>query len=507
MPAKKDGYGVTISKSLIDMTFSPLSFTLILLGAVLLTALLVYLWYRLQSVPKKQHSLLQESQTQWRIQTENLRMQFDRAVSDLDTLKQELDEARDKGNSSHSALMEAGQRVLFLEEALGRERQLAESLKKETDQLRGQLIQLNRDLSVLKAELDHARERFQSQQSDFENLRDQSLLQFKEAANTLLEEKSRRFTQVNQEKIEQILKPLGENLAEFRKKVEDSATQGTIQTISLEKRIKELVELNHRISEEANNLTKALKGQAKTQGDWGEMILENILEFSGLSRNREYFVQDSFRDEEGTLKKPDVIVKYPDQRFIVIDSKVSLNAYERMSKAEQGPVYELELANHLKSIRTHIDQLSAREYEKFDKTLDFVMLFVPIEPAYMVAMQHDTELWNYAYTRRILLISPTNLIAALKMVADIWKRDDQNKNAREIAKRGEILYDKFVSFVEDLENIEKHLVKADESYQSAINKLSTGRGNLIGQAEKLKKLGIKSKKALPEALRPEDEEE
>ena len=489
------------------MSFSPLSLSVLLLGVIFFTTLVVYLWWRQQSIPVKQFKTIQDEHFRQKAQLEGLLAERDHLVAELQRLRQDQTTLQTEKEKWRGEYLEVNQRAFYLDASVQREKEIAETRGKELDLLSAQVIELNRELSVANASLEHAQQRLKTQMEDFVSLREKSVLEFKNTANTLLEEKSARFTQMNKENIQQILGPLGENLAEFKKKVEETATQGTIQSTSLENRIKELVELNYRISEEATNLTNALKGQAKTRGDWGEMILENILEYSGLTRNREYFVQDSFRDDQGQVKRPDIIVKYPDQRYIVIDSKVSLVAYERMNKAEQGPAFDLELAAHIKSLRNHIDELSAKEYDKLDKTLDFVMLFVPIEPAYLAAMQHDPELWNYAYARRILLISPTNLIAALKMVADIWKRDDQNKNAREIAKRGEILYDKFVGFVSDLENIERYLVKADESYRDAMTKLKTGRGNLIGQAEKLKKLGIKSKKSLPESLLPDGDEE
>lgn len=488
------------------MTFSSFTLFVIIGGAVLLTALLVYLIMKQQTTGKKEFAELQQNYFSVKSTMETEQNKNQTLINEQHTVKEQLQKTQEEKNSLDRDYSGLKTSLLHLQDNLKSEKDHNEKKAYELDKRSDHIIDLNHQLTIEKANNANLLDKMENQQKDFEQLKQRSLLEFKQAANTLLEEKSERFAKINQTNIEQILKPLGENLHNFKKQVEETYDKESKQRFSLEEKIKELVKLNNQISEEANNLTNALKGQSKTQGDWGEMILENILEFSGLSKNREYFVQDTFRDEQGNIKKPDVIIKYPDQRFIIVDSKVSLVAYERLNKTTEKAVFDLELAAHMRSIRSHIDDLSSKEYDKFDKTLDFVMLFVPIEPAYLVAMQHDPELWNYAYSKRILLISPTNLIAALKMVADIWKRDDQNRNAREIAKRGEMLYDKFVGFVSEMENIDKYISKADESYKEAMSKLRSGRGNLISQAEKLRKLGLKPKKTLPDVLKLQEEE-
>jgi DNA recombination protein RmuC len=260
------------------------------------------------------------------------------------------------------------------------------------------------------------------------------------------------------------------------------------------------------VSAEANNLATALKGQTKKQGDWGEMILESILEKSGLTRGREYTIQDNMKDESGKNQRPDVVVHLPENRKIIIDSKVSLVAYDKFSSAENPDLQRITLKEHILSIYSHIDLLAPRRYDLMEGSLDFVMMFIPVEPAYLTAIQADPELWSYAYNKRILLISPTNLIAALKLVTDLWKREQQNRNAMEIARQGEKLYEKFVGFLDTMEDVGRHIGKSQEAYGKALSQLKDGRGNLIGQAMKLRKLGIRSEKSMSSHLLPSEED-
>ncbi|SFG28810.1 DNA recombination protein RmuC [Pontibacter chinhatensis] len=311
---------------------------------------------------------------------------------------------------------------------------------------------------------------------------------------------------MNKSNIEALLKPLGDNIDNFKKKVEETYDKESKERFSLEAKVKELVEQTNRVSSEANNLATALKGQSKKQGDWGEMILESILQQSGLEKEREYFLQQTIKDEEGNSLRPDVLVKLPDERVIIIDSKVSLVSYDRYFSAETAEAQEAHLQEHIKSIRKHIDDLHGKKYDNLESSLDFTMMFVPIEPAYMIAIQNDRELWAHAYSKRILLISPTNLIACLKLMADLWKREMQSKNAMEIVRRGELLFDKFVGFVSTLEEVGKHIKKSKTAYDSAIGQLKTGSGNLIGQAIKLKDLGLKSSKSISKAMLPTEDE-
>lgn len=344
-----------------------------------------------------------------------------------------------------------------------------------------------------------------SQQEELINMRSQLNSDFLILANKILEEKTLRFTDVNRENMEAILKPLNDKLMEFKTKVEETYDKESKQRFSLEERIRELVALNNQISEDANNLTKALKGNNKIQGNWGEMILESILEKSGLKKGEEYFVQETLRDEfgyvchnaEGNRMQPDIIVQYPGGRKIIIDSKVSLNGYIKYVEAETDTAKSSAEKDHLLSVRQHIDELSKKTYQDYVESLDFVMMFIPNEPAYILAMQIDPSLWDYAYRKRILLISPTNLIASLKVVADLWKREYQSRNAIEIAKRGAVLYDKFAGFVDTLQEVGKYIDRSQKAYGKAFSQLKDGNGNLIRQAEILKELGIKAQKELP----------
>ena len=337
--------------------------------------------------------------------------------------------------------------------------------------------------------------------AEIEDIREKSHLEFESIANRLLESKSEKFTETNRANIENILLPLSKEINLFKTKVEETYEKESQQRFSLEKEVKALIEQTDKVSSEANNLATALKGQAKKQGDWGEMILERILETNGLVRGREYDVQHPIKNEDGDQQYLDVIVHLPDNRKLIIDSKVTLVAYDRYCSSETDEDRARCLKDHIHALSTHIDQLSGKKYDEMDASPDFVMLFVPIEPAYMMAIQNDSDLWARAYAKRILLISPTNLMGAVKMVSDLWKRDQQSKNALEIARQGEKLYDKFIGFLNSMDDIGKHIVDAQESFNKALGQLKQGRGNLVSRAEKLKHLGIKSSKILPATMK------
>jgi len=380
-----------------------------------------------------------------------------------------------------------------------------QALKTENDYKDSQIMTLQKLIATKESDLKHITERLNEQKKEVDELQQKFIKEFENLANKILEEKTGKFTEQNKTNLDAILKPLQEKIKDFEKRVEETHKKDIEDRASIQERIKNLVESSNKISEEANNLTKALKGESKTQGNWGELILENILERSGLEKDREYFVQQSLRDESGSRFQPDVIVKYPGDRSVVIDSKVSLVAYERFVSAKDDKEREKALSDHLLSIKTHIRGLGEKSYSDLYqlKTLDFVMLFMPIEPAYLIVIQKDPELWNYAYEKRILLISPTNLIAALKMIASIWRQEYQSQNVMEIALQSGALYDKFVGLVEDLQDIGSKLESTRKAHDSAMNKLSTGKGNLLGRVENIKKLGAQTKKDLPKELMEE----
>ncbi len=364
------------------------------------------------------------------------------------------------------------------------------------------ILDLNRQLSALSSEYKAMETRIQEQKGELEALQEHFRSEFRNLANDILDEKTRKFTEQNTTRLDEILKPLGERIRDFEKKVDETYDRESKQRFSLEKEIRNLAELNTQISKEASNLTNALKGQAKTRGNWGEVILETILEKSGLTRDREFFIQQSFTNDQGRRMQPDVIVTYPGGRNVIIDSKVSLVAYEKFASADNREEQEQAAREHLISVKNHINDLGSKNYQDlYDlQSLDFVMLFMPVEPAYLLAMQHDPNLWNYAYDRRILLISPTNLIAALRMIANLWRVEYQNKNVQEIARQSGELYDKFVGFLDDLKDIGAKIEASHRTFDAAMNKLSTGKGNLIRRVENLKTLGARTGKEIPKSM-------
>ncbi len=364
------------------------------------------------------------------------------------------------------------------------------------------IIDLNRQISAREAELRHTHDKLTQYKQDVEQLQEKFRLEFKNLANDILEEKTKKFTEQNKTNLDQVLKPLQEKISDFQKQVKDNLSEETKQRSTLQEQLRHLTELNRRVGDEARALTTALKGETKTQGNWGEIILESILEKSGLVKDREYKVQESFTTSDGRRQQPDVIVYYPGERCIIIDSKVSLTAYERYVNATDEAERVDSLKEHLLSVRQHISGLSQKNYPDLvkNKSLDFVMLFMAVEPAYLLAMQSEPELWNNAYQKRVLLISPTNLIAALKLIESMWKQEFQNRNAQQIAEKAGDMYDKFQGFVQDLISIGRQMDSAKKNYEEAMNKLYSGKGNLVRRAEELRELGVKSRKDLPPTL-------
>lgn len=408
--------------------------------------------------------------------------------------------------------------IRFLQEELQRSQKRETVVQEDKERLAKENIRLEEQLRTVQ-------QRLEEQKKEAGEIHVLLTDQFKNLANEILEDKSRRFTEANRSNLEKILTPLNKDIEAFRKQVDEVYHKEATERTMLESKIAELVKLNNQISQDATNLTRALKGDAKTQGDWGEMILERILENSGLVKGREYFIQETLRDEnnravrgeKGGCLRPDVVVVYPDNRKVVIDSKVSLTAYAGYCSAETDAEREVALRAHLLSLRKHIDELAGKDYCAYtDGALDFVMMFIPNEASYVLAMQADNRLWNEAYRKRVLILSPANLIAALKLTADLWSREYQNRNAQEIADRGAKLYDKCLAFLDSFTEIGDQIRKTQESYEQAMNRLKNGNGNLIAQTQKLRQLGVKSRKTdkeraiwarLPDAAMPEEEEE
>ncbi len=361
---------------------------------------------------------------------------------------------------------------------------------------------LKADIAKLETQLDEERKQSAEKLKLLDQAKGQLTYEFQNLANKILEEKSLKFTEQNQQNIDQVLKPLREQLGDFRRKVEDVYEKESKDRVSLFHEIKHLKDLNQKISDDAINLTNALKGQTKTQGTWGEVILERVLEESGLHNGREYETQGTFTSEEGKRLRPDVIVHLPEGKDIIIDSKVSLTAYERYCSGDDEQQRQSDLKEHIASLKAHIKGLSVKNYEDLPgiKSLDFVLLFVPIESAFITAVENDREIFREAFDKNIIVVSPTTLLATLKTVHNIWRYEYQNLNALEIAEKAGNLYDQFVLFVQSMDDIGDKLGKATDAYQTARKRLVDGKGNLVGRTENLKKLGAKAKKSLNDKL-------
>ncbi len=326
--------------------------------------------------------------------------------------------------------------------------------------------------------------------------------QFKNLANEILEEKSRRFAEQNQQNLDTLLKPLQEKLTDFRKQVDETYQSEARERFALKQEVEKLAGLNLRMTDETRALTNALKGESKTQGDWGELVLETILENSGLRKGEEYLVQDTQTISDGSRLQPDVVIRLPESKHLVIDSKVSITAYTRYMQSDDEQVKLSELNSHVLSIKQHIQGLSAKNYQDLYGvgSIDFVLMFIPIEPAFLAAMRHAPEIYQDALKKNIVIVCPSTLLATVRTVAHLWRQEQQNRNAQEIARQCAALYDKFVGFVEDLDKVGQRLEQAQISYTDAVGKLKTGRGNLIRTAENVKKLGVKPNKSLPSKL-------
>ena len=372
-----------------------------------------------------------------------------------------------------------------------------------TEQLRSkelELISARKDAEALRGKLEEESEKLKEKN-------EMLMLQFEKTANDIFERKTRQLRDTNKESLDIILKPLKDNISDFKNRVEEIYSKETEGRGALKSELNRLMELNRRITEETNNLTSALRGNSKVQGDWGEMVLDTILESSNLQKGIHYTTQSNIKDAEGNNLRPDVIVNLPDGKKIVIDSKVSLTAYVNYCSAEDEESRRRTMNDHLRSIRSHVNELGRKNYQ--DNILgspDFVIMFIPTEPAFLAAVQYDAELWNEAYHKKVIISSPTNLFGMLKIVADLWKRDDLGRNANRIAKEGAMMYEKFVTFINTLEALGKNLDTMQGNYDKAMKQLRDGKGNLVNRAEKLKALNVKVSKSLPQSIVEDSDE-
>jgi DNA recombination protein RmuC len=374
--------------------------------------------------------------------------------------------------------------------------------KKEFDSERPKTSELLQKLATAEANYKNLGRKLEEQKTEVTDMQKKFSADFENLANRILEDKSKKFTDVNKVNLGEMLNPLKEKINAFEKRVEETYDKELRDKISLREEVRKLYDLNHKISEEANNLTRALKGDNKKQGDWGEIILETILERSGLAKDREYRKQTVSTNAEGGIIKPDYLIMLPDNRHIIIDSKVSLVAYDNLVNSDDDDQRADFLKDHLASLKSHVKLLSDKNYySSLDfNTPDFVLMFVPIESSFSAALQADHELFNYAWERRIIIVSPTTLLATLRTVASIWKMERQSLNALKIAEESGKLYDKFVGFVDDLIKVGKQLDSTKETYTEAMRKLYDGKGNLVSKAEKIKELGAGATKTLDAKL-------
>ncbi|MCF1422395.1 DNA recombination protein RmuC [Mangrovimonas futianensis] len=392
------------------------------------------------------------------------------------------------------------QNILDLKETIQRIEEDRESIRAEKDHL-------NSELTRKQTEFENLQQKNQEQKQEVEKLQEKFTKEFENLANKILDEKSSKFTKQNKEHLEVLLNPLQEKIKGFEKRVEDTNKESIGRHSELKEQIKTLAELNQQMSKDADNLTKALKGDSKMQGNWGELILTRILEKSGLEKDREYTVQDSHNTEDGKRLQTDVLIHLPDGKKMIIDSKVSLVHFERFVSEEDEEQKQVHLKQHIASIKRHVEQLSAKNYQYLiEESPDTVFMFIPIEPAFAIASAHEPNLYEQAFDRQVIIVTPATLLAALRLVDNLWQNDRQRQNALEIATEAGNLYDSFTNLTDELIKVGKQIGTVQTSYEGAMKKL-TGRGNLIRRVEKLKKLGAKASKNLNENLLKRAEED
>ena len=439
--------------------------------AFILGAVLAYFILKSSSVSRKSYEELQQN--------------FNQKEADLNRIIAEI-------SAENKAQL---QKIAEQQELNERQNSEIKDLQSDKNQLIGLKSQLAAQNESLQQLLD-------SQKEEIVKIQEEAKLQFENLANKILEEKTLKFTEQNQQNLKNILNPLQENITDFEKKVENTHKESIDYHAALRQQILGLKEMNLQMSKETLNLTKALKGDSKIQGNWGELVLERVLEKSGLEKGREYEIQKSFTTEEGNRVQPDVIINLPDGKKMIVDSKVSLTAYEKYINEEDDEQKSSFLKEHVNSLKRHVEQLGSKNYQHLYQmeSPDFVLLFIPIEPAFAIALNEDTQLYNKAFERNIVIVTPSTLLATLRTIDSMWTNQKQQENAYEIARQAGALYDKFDGFVTDLVKIGKKMDEAKTEYEGAMNKLVDGKGNLITSVQKLKIMGAKAKKSLPDAI-------
>lgn len=476
------------------MPVDPLS--LAIGAAAALIPLLAGLWSLQRRVAQSQseQALLQE-------RLEHAQLSQTGLLAQLDACRAELAEVSEIKVEQQSELAGLRRENELLQQERQIAREAAQSWHQQRERNEAELRRLTAECAALAAELQEHRDNQQQRLDDLQGARDELRAQFAELATKIFDEREQRFAETSQQRLGQLLDPLKERIQAFEKRVDESYQQEARERFSLGKELERLQQLNQRLGDEATNLTRALKGQ-KTQGNWGELVLERVLEHAGLEKGREYHTQVSLKGEGGERFQPDVLIRLPGERQVIVDAKVSLNAYQQYVAAVDEPLRQQALKQHLLSLRSHLKGLSGKDYQRLEglHSLDFVLLFVPIEAAFAAALQAEPNLFQEAFEQQVVIVSPTTLLATLRVIDSLWRQERQGQNAREIAERAGQLYDKFVAFIADLDEMGSRLQQLDKAYASARNKLVEGRGNLIGRAENLKLLGARASKSLPTEL-------
>ncbi len=465
-----------------------------LAGAALPLLVLAWQLQRRASSSQTELSLLEERLATAQLAQEGLAAQLDASRDEVSDLSQ--------ANTLKQADLAALRReVELLQIERDNARDAAHAWNLERAAKENELRRLDALAASLNAELREQQDSHQQRLTDLQGSRDELRAQFAELAGKIFDEREQRFAETSQQRLGQLLDPLKERIQSFEKRVEESYQAEARERFSLAKELERLQQLNLRLSDEATNLTRALKGQ-KTQGNWGELILERVLEHAGLEKGREYQTQVSLKGPDGERFQPDVLIMLPGDKQVVVDSKVSLTAYQQYVGSDDPQVAQAALKQHVLSLRNHVKGLAGKDYKRLEglHSLDFVLLFVPIEAAFSAALQAEPNLFQEAFDRHIVIVSPTTLLATLRVIDSLWKQERQSQNAREIAERAGWLYDKFVLFIQDLDEVGNRLQQLDKAYAAARNKLTEGRGNLVSRSEQLKLLGARASKSLPADL-------